>query len=43
MNRKSPLYHSYIEFAKSIGKAQSPLYFVVLYWAELSHFYDMVQ
>ena len=43
MIQKSPLYHSYIEFAKSIGKAQSPLYFAVLYWAELSHFYDMVQ
>ena len=43
MNRKSPLYHSYIEFPKSIGKAQSPLYFVVLYWAESSRFYDMVQ
>ena len=43
MNRKSPLYHSYIEFPKSIGKAQSPLYFAVLYWAELSRFYDMVQ
>ena len=42
MNRKSPLYHSYIEFVKSIGKAQSPLYFAVLYWAELS-LYDMVR
>ena len=43
MNRKSPLCHSYIDFAKSIGKAQSLLYFAVLYWAELSRFYDMVQ
>ena len=35
--------HFYIEFANSVDKAQSPLYFAELYWAELSHFHDVVQ
>ena len=37
------MYHIYIEFANSVDKAQSPLYFTELYWAGLSHFYHMVQ
>ena len=43
MNLKIPLYHSYIEFANSVDKAQSPLYFAELYWTELSQLHDMVQ
>ena len=35
MNRKIPLYHIFIEFGNSVDKAQSPLYFAELYWAEL--------
>ena len=42
MNRKIPLYHIYIEFANSVDKAQSPLYFTELYSAGLSHFHHMV-
>ena len=43
MNRKIPLYHIYNEFAISVDKAQSPLYFTELYWADLSHFHYMAQ
>ena len=43
MDQKTRLYHIYIEFASSVDKAQSPLYFAALYWAELSHFHDVVQ
>ena len=42
MNRKIPLYNIYIEFANPVGKAQSPLYFTELFWAEWSNSYDMV-
>ena len=42
-NRKIPLYHIFIEFANSVDKAQSPLYFAELYWAELIQLHDMVQ
>ena len=38
MNRKIPLYQIYNEFAISVDKAQSPLY-----WADLSHFHYMAQ
>ena len=44
MNRMIPLYHIYIEFVKSVDKAQSPLYFTELHWFDLSHFrYQLVQ
>ena len=43
MNRKIPLYHIYNEFAISVDKAQSPLYFTELYWTDLSHFHYVAQ
>ena len=43
MNRKIRLYQIYNEFAISVDKAQSPLYFTELYWADLSHFHYMAQ
>ena len=43
MNRKILLYHICIEFAISVDIAQGPLYFAELYWAEISHFNDMIR
>ena len=43
MNRKIPLYYIYIELSNCVDKAQSPLYFTELYWADFSHFHYMVQ
>ena len=43
MNRKIPLYRIYTGIVSSFDKAQSPLFFAELLWAEFCHFYDVVQ